>query len=57
MNTIPNSEPKHRRTEKPLAPRNPPLRYPERHEENSNYRGRRPVPVPDWRQEDEELEE
>jgi hypothetical protein len=57
MNTTPNPEPKNRRTEKPVDPRNPPLRYPERHEEHPDYRGRRPAPLPDWRQEDDELED
>jgi hypothetical protein len=54
MNLIRETEPKHERTKKPLNPRNPPPRYPERHEEDPNYRGRRPTPLPDWWQEDGE---
>lgn len=27
-------------------------RFPERHESNESYRGRRPVPIPDWQGED-----
>lgn len=54
MNAIPDTEPKRERTEKSLDPRDPPLRFPERHEEDLNYRGRKLAPLPNWWREDDE---
>lgn len=57
MNTIPDTEPKRERGERPPDSRDPPLRFPERHEENPDYRKRKPVPLPDWWREEDERRE
>lgn len=52
-----NKTPKREHTDKKPGPDSPGRgdsspRFPERHESNESYRGRRPVPIPDWQGED-----